>query len=141
MDEEGVKVAKIMEPDYCIKCAGPMEKKVPKGESRQRSICSECGYIHYLDPKIACGTIPEHEGQLVLIRRKIDPRAGYWSFPCGFMEIDETTREAAIRETQEETGLEVEIERFIEFREWWVDIVVVQLVDTENALTQFEVAM
>ncbi|MDP6957977.1 MAG: NUDIX hydrolase [Planctomycetota bacterium] len=129
MDEEGVTVAKIMEPDYCIKCAGSMEKKVPKGESRERSICSECGYIHYLDPKIACGTIPEYEGKLVLIRRKIDPRAGYWSFPCGFMEIDETTSEAAIRETKEETGLEVKLQdhlgTYSYTKGWWGGSVVI----------------
>ncbi len=106
-----------------------MQKKVPEGDFRKRSICQACGYIHYLDPKIACGTIPEYEGRIVLIRRKIDPRAGYWSFPCGFMEVDETTQQAAVRETKEETGLDVALGEHLGTysytKSWWGGSVVV----------------
>lgn len=122
-------MALITDPRFCIKCAGNMEKRFPEGENRERSICRECGYIHYLDPKIACGTIPEHEGRIVLIRRKLDPRAGFWSFPCGFMEVDETTRQAAIRETREETGLDVELRdhlgTYSYAKSWWGGSVVI----------------
>ncbi len=122
-------MAFLSDPHYCIKCAGLMEKKVPQGDNRERSVCRGCGFVHYLDPKIACGTVPEHEGRIVLIRRKIDPRAGSWSFPCGFMEVDETTQEAAVRETREETGLEVELQDHLGtwsyVKSWWGGSVVI----------------
>jgi ADP-ribose pyrophosphatase YjhB (NUDIX family) len=87
-----------------------MKRSVPPGDSRERHVCSQCAWIHYLDPKVACGTVAESNGSFALIQRSIDPRKGFWSFPCGFMEIDETTEQAAIRETKEETGLDVELE-------------------------------
>ncbi len=122
-------MAKITDPKYCIKCAQPMAKEIPEGDLRERSICTGCGFIHYLDPKIACGTIPEKEGRIVLIRRKIDPRAGLWGLPCGSMEVDETTAEAAVRETREETGLDVELQRHLGTysysKSWWGGSVVI----------------
>jgi len=87
-----------------------MMRAIPPSDSRERHVCTKCGWIHYLDPKVACGTIPERDGKLALIQRDIPPRKGFWSFPCGFMEIDETTEQAARRETREETGLEVDLD-------------------------------
>lgn len=87
-----------------------MQRSIPPGDSRERHVCTRCAWVHYLDPKVACGTIAEINGSVALIQRNIDPRKGFWSFPCGFMEIDETTEQAAIRETREETGLHVELE-------------------------------
>ncbi len=86
-----------------------MGRAVPRDDHRERHVCTKCGFVHYLDPKVACGTIAERDGKMVLIQRAIEPRKGSWSFPCGFMEIDETTEQAAARETLEETGLEVRL--------------------------------
>lgn len=102
-------MAPILDPKFCSRCAAPMKRAVPPDDHRERHVCTQCGFIHYLDPKVACGTIAERDGKFALIQRNIEPRKGYWSFPCGFMEIDETTEQAAHRETREETGLEVEL--------------------------------
>ena len=102
-------MAPILDPEFCCKCGGPMGRAVPADDTRERHVCTKCGFVHYLDPKVACGTIAEKDGRFALIRRNIDPRKGFWSFPCGFMEIDETADQAAVRETREETGLEVEL--------------------------------
>ena len=90
-----------------------MRRGVPPDDHRERHICTKCAWVHYLDPKVACGTISELDGKFALIQRNIEPKKGYWSFPCGFMEIDETTEQAALRETREETGLEVELQGLI----------------------------
>ncbi len=100
-------MAPILDPKFCSRCGGPIAKAVPPQDSKPRHVCAACGFVHYLDPKVACGTIAEQDGRFALIQRAIDPKKGFWSFPCGFMEIDETTEQAAIRETREETGLEV----------------------------------
>jgi ADP-ribose pyrophosphatase YjhB (NUDIX family) len=99
----------IAQPKFCCLCGGAMENRVPPGDHRPRAICAQCGFVHYQQPKVAAGTVVEIDGGLLLIRRGVDPRKGYWSFPCGFQEIDETLEEAAVRETHEETGLRVEL--------------------------------
>jgi ADP-ribose pyrophosphatase YjhB (NUDIX family) len=73
-------------------------------------VCAACGFVLYLGPKVAAGTVPLLDGGFVLIRRGVEPRAGYWSFPCGFVESDETVEHAAVRETREECGLAVELD-------------------------------
>jgi len=80
---------------------------VPPGDSLPRWICDECGEIHYQNPKLVVGTVPEHGGRLLLCRRAIEPRYGYWTLPAGFMENDETTAQGALRETLEEAGAAV----------------------------------
>lgn len=102
-------MAPLLDPKFCSRCGGPIARSVPPKDNRPRHVCSACGFVHYLDPKVACGTIAELDGRFALIQRAIEPRKGAWSFPCGFMEIDETTEQAAIRETREETGLDVEL--------------------------------
>ena len=74
-----------------------------------RWVCEHCGEIHYQNPKLVVGTVPEHEGKVLLCRRAIEPRYGYWTLPAGFMENDETTAQAALRETLEEAGATVEL--------------------------------
>lgn len=103
-------MAPILDPKFCSRCGAPMALAIPPADHRQRHVCTKCDWVHYLDPKVACGTIAELDGKFALIQRNIDPRKGFWSFPCGYMEIDETTEQAAIRETKEETGLDVELE-------------------------------
>jgi ADP-ribose pyrophosphatase YjhB (NUDIX family) len=106
-------MAAILDPKFCVRCGAPMIRAVPPEDRRERHVCTQCRFVHYLDPKVACGTIAEIDGRFALIRRNVDPRKGFWSFPCGFMEIDETTEQAAVRETLEETGLEVELGRLL----------------------------
>jgi ADP-ribose pyrophosphatase YjhB (NUDIX family) len=103
-------MAPILDPKFCSKCGAPMRRGFPPDDHRERHICTKCHWIHYLDPKVACGTIAELDGRFALIQRNIEPKKGLWSFPCGFMEVDETTEQAATRETREETGLEVALQ-------------------------------
>ena len=94
---------------FCANCGAKVVQRVPPGDSLPRWVCNECGEIHYQNPKMVVGTIPEHEGRILLCRRAIEPRYGYWTLPAGFMENDETTAQAAARETQEEAGANIEM--------------------------------
>ena len=98
---------------FCSECGHAVALAIPEGDNRPRHVCSQCGTIHYQNPKNVIGTIPvwEHEGQLqvLLCRRAIEPRYGYWTLPAGFMENGEATGEAAARETEEEAGANIEL--------------------------------
>jgi len=94
---------------FCANCGAKVVQRVPPGDSLPRWVCDECGEIHYQNPKLVVGTIPEHEGRILLCRRAIEPRYGYWTLPAGFMENDETTAQAAARETEEEAGANIEM--------------------------------
>ena len=94
---------------FCCYCASPVVSRVPPGDSLARWICDECGEIHYQNPKLVLGTIPEYQGRILLCRRAIEPRYGYWTLPAGFMENSETTGQAAARETLEEAGARVDL--------------------------------
>jgi ADP-ribose pyrophosphatase YjhB (NUDIX family) len=96
---------------YCTQCGSPVEEKIPFGETLVRSVCPSCQMIHYENPKIVAGCIPEWEDQVLLCRRAIEPRIGLWTFPAGFMELGESTEEAAIRETLEEANADISIHR------------------------------
>jgi ADP-ribose pyrophosphatase YjhB (NUDIX family) len=84
-------------------------RRVPPGDTLQRWVCDQCGEIHYQNPKMIVGTVPEYQGKILLCRRAIEPRYGYWTLPAGFMENDETAGQAALRETLEESGAKVEL--------------------------------
>jgi ADP-ribose pyrophosphatase YjhB (NUDIX family) len=92
---------------FCSNCAAPVARRTPPGDSLPRWVCDQCGFIHYQNPLMVIGTIPEHEGRILLCRRAIEPRYGYWTLPAGFMENDETTAQAAVRETLEEAGARI----------------------------------
>lgn len=92
---------------FCLRCAGELVERVPVGDDRSRRICVHCGYVAYVNPKIATGTLPVRDGKVALIRRAVEPAVGRWSWPAGYLEADETVEDAARRETREETGLEV----------------------------------
>ncbi len=94
---------------YCSNCGSEVVRRVPPGDSLPRWICDACGEIHYQNPKLVVGTVPEHDGRILLCRRAIEPRYGYWTLPAGFMENDETVGQAAQRETLEEAGAAVEL--------------------------------
>lgn len=82
---------------------------MPPGDTLERWVCDQCGEIHYQNPKLVVGCVPEFEGRILLCRRAIEPRYGYWTLPAGFMENDETAGQAALRETMEEAGARVEL--------------------------------
>lgn len=98
---------------FCSECAHPVALAIPEGDNRPRYVCSHCNAIHYQNPKLVIGSIPvwEEDGEpkVLLCKRAIEPRYGYWTLPAGFMENEETTAEAAVRETEEEAGANIEI--------------------------------
>lgn len=95
---------------FCSQCGtGNIRWEVPSGDNRPRHVCGNCNEIFYQNPKIVVGCIPEWEDTVLLCRRAIEPRHGYWTLPAGFMENGETTQEAAERETLEEANARVEL--------------------------------
>jgi 8-oxo-dGTP diphosphatase len=92
---------------YCPLCRTELTDKIIFGRSRQT--CPHCGWIYFLDPKVGAGVVIEKEGQILLTRRAVPPSLGMWCFPSGFMEINETPEQAAIRECKEETNLDVHL--------------------------------
>lgn len=95
--------------NYCSECGQPVALEVPKDDNRERSVCSSCRTVHYVNPKIVVGCIPERDGKILLCKRAIEPRYGYWTVPAGFMELGESLAQGAARETREEACAEVEI--------------------------------
>jgi len=95
--------------NYCNHCGARVIEIIPPGDNRLRHVCPACGAVHYRNPKIVTGCIPEWEGRILLCRRAIEPRYGLWTLPAGFMENGETTAEGAARETLEEAGARVEL--------------------------------
>jgi ADP-ribose pyrophosphatase YjhB (NUDIX family) len=95
---------------YCPACGAPVELRLPQDDNRERHVCTVCATIHYQNPKLIVGAIPEwQDGRILLCRRAIEPRHGLWTLPAGFMENGETTRQAASRETLEEANARIEI--------------------------------
>jgi ADP-ribose pyrophosphatase YjhB (NUDIX family) len=94
---------------YCPDCGNPNERRVPAGDVHLRDVCTVCGAIHYENPRVVVGCVPEWEGRVLLCRRAIEPRKGYWTAPAGFLEIGESLHAAAARETEEEALARVEI--------------------------------
>jgi ADP-ribose pyrophosphatase YjhB (NUDIX family) len=95
--------------NFCNQCGSPLDLRIPEGDTVTRHVCRQCGTIHYLNPKLVVGCIPEWNNQILLCRRAIEPRHGLWTLPAGFMENGETTAQGAIRETLEEACARVEI--------------------------------
>jgi ADP-ribose pyrophosphatase YjhB (NUDIX family) len=89
------------------------ETRVPEGDNRPRQVCTDCGFIHYENPRLIVGTLCRFEDRILLCRRAIDPRSGYWTLPAGFMEMGESTRQGAARETLEEAGVVVEPQQLL----------------------------
>jgi ADP-ribose pyrophosphatase YjhB (NUDIX family) len=94
---------------YCSQCGGPIQQRVPSGDLLPRAVCTVCEAIHYENPKIVVGCVPEYEGRILLCRRAIEPRRGYWTVPAGFLENGETLEAGAARESWEEAQARVEI--------------------------------
>ncbi len=94
---------------FCSNCGHAVVLRTPEGDTRPRHVCDNCHTIHYVNPRNVVGTIPVWQDKILLCKRAIEPRYGYWTLPAGFMEIGETTAEAASRETLEEAGARVTI--------------------------------
>jgi len=90
--------------NYCTHCATPLVQRVPPGDDRLRHVCDACGTVHYRNPKVVVGTIPRYRNKILLCRRAIEPRYGFWTLPAGFLETGESLAEGARRETMEEAG-------------------------------------
>jgi ADP-ribose pyrophosphatase YjhB (NUDIX family) len=101
--------ANIPAMNFCSECGQRVELRVPPGDHLPRFVCVQCGTIHYQNPRIIAGCVPDHEGRILLCRRAIEPRLGFWTFPAGFMENFETVQQAAARESLEEAQAQVEI--------------------------------
>lgn len=94
---------------FCSNCGAAVVRRVPPGDTLPRWVCDECGVVHYRNPLMVVGTIPERDGKVLLCRRAIEPRYGYWTLPAGFMENGESAGQGATRETLEEAGARVEL--------------------------------
>lgn len=92
---------------FCSQCGAKTAMQVPVGDQLTRSVCQSCGHIHYENPRLIALTIPLWQGQVLLCRRGIEPRLGFWTLPGGFMENGESTQESACRETWEEACCQV----------------------------------
>jgi len=94
---------------FCPRCGGNLDKRVVKPTEPKRLVCVNCSFIFYQDPKVVAGTIFTVEGGIALLRRGVEPALGKWVFPGGYVDRGESVRDAAIRETLEESQVEVEI--------------------------------
>ncbi len=99
---------------FCLKCGGPLDRRVIKAIEPPRLVCRSCGFVLFLDPKVAVGTIVTQEGRILLIRRGIEPGYGRWVFPGGFVDRGEWVQDAAVREALEESGVEIRITRLLD---------------------------
>lgn len=98
-----------MEKRFCCCCGQNTVIAVPPGDSRERRVCPACGVVHYENPRVVVGCVPEHAGRILICRRAIEPRRGYWTVPAGFLENGETLEAGAARESVEEALARVEI--------------------------------
>jgi ADP-ribose pyrophosphatase YjhB (NUDIX family) len=89
---------------YCNRCGASVILSIPAGDDRPRYTCNSCGTIHYQNPRVVVGCIPEWEDKILFCQRAIEPRYGFWTLPAGFLENGETVSEGAKRETYEEAG-------------------------------------
>jgi ADP-ribose pyrophosphatase YjhB (NUDIX family) len=104
-----ISIASLMK--FCSTCGQAVEFRVPPGDHLPRHICDACGTIHYHNPRIIAGCVPEaSDGRILMCRRAIEPRLGMWTFPAGFLELGEASSVGAARETLEEAQAEVEID-------------------------------
>lgn len=94
---------------YCSDCGQPVELRIPAGDHQPRHVCTVCSAVHYRNPKLIVGCIPEWEDRILMCKRAIEPRLGLWTFPAGFLELGESSGQGAAREALEESRAQVEI--------------------------------
>ncbi len=94
---------------FCPNCGATVSYRIPDGDNRERAVCDACNTVHYKNPLLVVGCVAERDGKVLLCKRSIEPRYGYWTVPAGFMELGETLAAGAARETLEEALAPVEI--------------------------------
>lgn len=92
---------------------GSFLTKVPEGDNRPRQVCADCGYVQYENPKVVVGSVCTWQRKILLCRRNIEPRRGFWTLPAGYMEVNETSGEGAMREAWEEAYAKIQIESLL----------------------------
>ena len=97
--------------NHCSGCGTRVVQGIPAGDNRERHMCPACGLVHYQNPKLVAGVVPQWQGQVLLCRRAIEPRRNYWTVPAGFLELGESLQQAAVREALEEACAQVRIGR------------------------------
>jgi len=95
--------------NFCSNCGNKVVTRIPSGDDKPRFVCDDCGTIHYRNPLMVIGAIPEWGDKILLCKRAIEPRLGFWTLPAGFMELGESTGQAALRETLEEANARIEL--------------------------------
>jgi len=95
---------------FCPRCGCGLEERYIEAEQHLRKICSACGFIFYLNPKVVAGAVPRQGDSIWLVRRSVEPASGHWTFPGGYVDLGESVTEAAIRETHEETRLDIRLD-------------------------------
>jgi ADP-ribose pyrophosphatase YjhB (NUDIX family) len=92
---------------------GPITRAIPPGDERERLVCTDCGFVLYDNPKIVVGSVVRWDGRILMCRRAIDPRKGFWTLPAGYLELNESTRAGAEREAWEEARAKIAIETLL----------------------------
>ena len=92
---------------------GPRVAAIPEGDNRERLTCPECGFIEYANPKVVVGSVVHWQGRILLCRRAINPRHGFWTIPAGYLELNETAQDGAMREAHEEACARISLEGLI----------------------------
>jgi ADP-ribose pyrophosphatase YjhB (NUDIX family) len=100
---------RLVTPRFCLVCGGSLVERFIASEGRRRYQCEACEYIHYENPRVVAAVIIEHGGRLLLQQRAMEPRTGFWTFPGGFLEVGERPQDGAVREANEEVGLDVTV--------------------------------
>lgn len=95
---------------HCKTCGAGVRYEIPADDNRERAVCGACRTIHYENPINVVGTVPFWHDQVLLCKRNIEPRHGYWTLPAGFLELGESTADGALRETVEEAGARVDMQ-------------------------------
>ena len=95
--------------DRAKKPAGPISERIPDGDNHPRLVCDDCGFIHYVNPKIVVGAVGVWQDRLLLCRRAIEPRVGFWTIPAGYLEVNETPMDGALREAHEEANAQLSL--------------------------------
>jgi 8-oxo-dGTP pyrophosphatase MutT (NUDIX family) len=89
-------------------------RRIPEGDNRERSVCAECGHVAYENPKVVVGSVVAAEGRVLMCRRAIEPRKGFWTLPAGYLELGETLQEGAMREAMEEAEAAIAIDGILQ---------------------------